>query len=126
MAKCPKCGTDAFALAETRGHLEKFVCSNCGCATWATVYRASEASAIDVEKNALVLIRWSGAHATVSEIRALRELVPEFRDIRVSELMTTVGRQATVALGPFTLAYANEVKTRASAKGLLVAVSAHE
>jgi hypothetical protein len=121
MFSCQYCGT-AIHL-ENRiasiGDLETFRCPSCDKEVLMTVSRAFSELRERDETMVRAVLRWHGSELSAKELSGLRRVVPDFRNVGLSEVKQAVKGKHSWELGVFTRPYAlAELTTLVSENGL--------
>jgi hypothetical protein len=120
---CPKCEGD-LVLLSTLGHMEIYRCSSCGEETFAMVVPGAELEqmlGLHDTREVIVRTLWKQGAPSASELKALRELVPELAEVSVAELIRR-SSGGYLVVGTFRRWEAERLAGAAAARGLALLI----
>jgi hypothetical protein len=105
---------------EQKGDLLVYRCKN--CSNEMLFHVVSVPSAKRLDERCAIRIEWAKETPTVSELRALRKLIPRFREYPIAKLKNLMGTKSKVALGDCVKGEALDIQRRGRAIGLTIVI----
>ena len=126
VCECYKCGFDNSLHGQESGGYVEFYCVKCGTLNQIHLSPVISESLYLKERRFLVKVVWAGGKASLAEMKALQEIVPDFKIMSSPAVKMSLSDSSCYEFGVYPSVEARSMRKSLEAKGFAVLLEEFE